>query len=389
MSCSCSGAPLLHEDAYMSLVAAAPGSPMTGTFPDDTAAAVLFHQFSLVPTCALQLRSGAQPSGGQRPGWDSGFTEHGSVSSAASERWREPAPSGSLQWQTVGAPHQAFRLAAAEATPTRTELLSRPRRRQPSLSAAPAAGAGAEYASHQPAGRWGQAGGRQPAQQQGDGYNQASAPGHAAATRQAGSLAAHSGEQPQLEGGEVEVPDMPGISRAGLLNLRNKLRQQQRATLHSPAVAEAASVSAATLSTAEPSRQPQQQQAQQFSQPPSLQQPASTNGRHLGSSSSLLQGNAASAGLGQRHGAFAGGSAADAPNQDPAGSQVTLAGRLWCSWTSGVPRRYSGQLRPAAVRHLWAHIPPPGPGDPHTHLHQGLCQQAQGLHLGRGTGGRH
>ena len=118
---------------------------------------------------------------------------------------------------------------------------------------------------------------------------------------------------------------MPGISRAGLHNLRNKLRQQQRATLHSPAVAEAASVSAATPSTAEPSRQLQQQQAQRFSQPPSLQQPASTNGRHLGKSSSPLQGNAASAGWGQRHAACAGGSAADAPEEDPAGSQVTLA----------------------------------------------------------------
>ena len=276
-----------------------------------------------MPTCALQLRCGAQPSGGQRPGWDSGFTEHGSLSSASGEPWREPAPSGALQWQMVGAPHQAARGAAGEATPTRTELLSRPRRRQPSPSAAPAAGAGAECAGYQ---RLGQGGGHQPAQQQGNGCSQASAPGHAAANRQARSLAARNVGQPQLEGGEVEVPDMPGISRAGLLNLRNKLRQQQRATLHSPAVAEVASVSAATLSTAQPSRPPQQQQAQRFSQPPSLQQPATTKGSHLGGSPSLLQGNAASAGWGQRHGALAGGLAAHTPKDDPAGSQMTLAG---------------------------------------------------------------
>ena len=118
---------------------------------------------------------------------------------------------------------------------------------------------------------------------------------------------------------------MPGISRAGLLNLRNKLRHQQRAMLHSPAVAEAAAISTASPSAAEPSRQPQQQQAQRVSQPPPLQQPASTKGRHLGSSSSPLQGNAASAGWGQKHGAFAGGSGAEAPEENPAGSQVTLA----------------------------------------------------------------
>ena len=223
----------------------------------------------------------------------------------------------------VGAPHQASRLGAAEATPTRTELLSRPRRRQPSPSAAPAAGA--EYAGYLPAGGWGQAGGHQPTQQQGDAYSQASAPGHAAANRPAGSLADHNGEQPQLEGGEVEVPNMPGISRAGLLNLRNKLRQQQRATLQSPAVAEAAPVSAASPSTAEPSRQPHQQQAQRSSQPPSLHQPAITKGSHLGGSPSPLQGIAASAGWGQRHGAFAGALAADAPRENPAGSQMILA----------------------------------------------------------------
>ena len=279
-----------------------------------------------MPTCALQLRSGAQPSGEQRPGWDSGFTEHGSLSSAAGEPWRELAPpGGALQWQMVGSPHGAARGAAGEATPTRTELLSRPRRRQPSPSAAPAAGAGAEYAGYQPAGRLGQVGGHQPAQQQRDDFSQVPAPGHPEANRKAGSLAACNAGQPRLEGGEVEVPDMPGISRAGLLNLRNKLRQQQRATLHSPAVAEAASVSAATPGTAEPSRQPQQQQAQRFSQPPSLQQPATTKGSHLGGSHSPLQGTAASAGWGQRQGAFAGGFAADAPKENPAGSQMTLA----------------------------------------------------------------
>ena len=315
----------------MSLAAAALGPPILAPsqmYCSCSPVPWLQRQPSLVPSCALQLGSGAQPHGGQRPGWDSGFTEHSSLSSDASEPRREPAPGGALQWQMVGAPHQAARGAAAEATPTRTELLSRPRWRQPSPSAAPAADAGAEYAGYQPAGRLGQASGHQPAQQQGDGYSQALAPGHAAANRQAGSLAARHGGQPQLQEVEVdvEVPDMPGISRAGLLNLRNKLRQQQRATLHSPAAAEAAAMSAATPSTAEPSRQPQQQQAQHFSQPLSLQQPASTKGSHLSRSPSPLQGNAASAGWGQRHRAFAGGFAADAPEENPAGSQMTQAG---------------------------------------------------------------
>eukprot|EP00891_Asterochloris_glomerata_P001251 jgi/Astpho2/1251/Aster-x0992 len=329
----------MHQQRRAATAVAAQQAMQAGQGPDGRPRASIAQQAadehfsaqrqpSLVPSCALQLGSGAQPHGGQRPGWDSGFTEHSSLSSDASEPRREPAPGGALQWQMVGAPHQAARGAAAEATPTRTELLSRPRWRQPSPSATPAADAGAEYAGYQPAGRLGQASGHQPAQQQGDGYSQALAPGHAAANRQAGSLAARHGGQPQLQEVEVdvEVPDMPGISRAGLLNLRNKLRQQQRATLHSPAAAEAAAMSAATPSTAEPSRQPQQQQAQHFSQPLSLQQPASTKGSHLSRSPSPLQGNAASAGWGQRHRAFAGGFAADAPEENPAGSQMTQAG---------------------------------------------------------------
>ena len=49
MSCSCSEAPLLHEEACMSLAAAAPGPPITGTIPEDTAAALLFPGCSISP----------------------------------------------------------------------------------------------------------------------------------------------------------------------------------------------------------------------------------------------------------------------------------------------------------------------------------------------------
>ena len=72
MSCSRSGAPLLHKEAYMSLAAAALGSILTGTIPDGTAAAVLFPGCSIRPHWCPHVRCSCglapSPLGGSAQG---------------------------------------------------------------------------------------------------------------------------------------------------------------------------------------------------------------------------------------------------------------------------------------------------------------------------------